>query len=51
MVAQSKETKNLFKCDECGFFYRDFSVAKRCEDWCKKYKSCNIEITKFAVKG
>ncbi len=49
----AKQNKNLIKtyiCDECGFRYKDKEWAQKCGEWCKKYKSCNMEITKHAIK-
>jgi len=37
-----------YKCKECGFYYKTKSLAEKCEEWCKKYKSCNLEITKHS---
>jgi hypothetical protein len=37
-------------CEECKLKYEDKSWAERCEAWCKEHKSCNLEITKHAVK-
>lgn len=44
------EGKKYFICEECKFSYESEEWAKKCEDWCKKYKSCNLEITKHSVK-
>ncbi len=46
-----REINNLYECEECLLKYKDKEYAEKCEKWCKKYKSCNLEITKFAVKG
>ena len=43
--------KKIYKCKECNFKYKDKKLAQQCEEWCKKYKSCNIEITKHAIKN
>ena len=43
------EGETIYTCDACGFGYRERGTAERCEDWCTKYKSCSIEITKDAV--
>ncbi len=43
------EKNELYTCPECGLSYNKKDLAKRCEDWCKKHKSCNLEITKQAV--
>ena len=46
-----KSDKNLYQCEECGFHYLDEETAKKCEQWCQKYQSCNLEITKNAVEN
>ena len=46
-----KESEKKFLCEECGMVYLEKDMAQKCEDWCKKYKSCNLEIIKHAVKG
>ncbi len=45
-----KEKEKLFVCEECELLYKDKHWAKKCENWCKKNKSCNLEITKHAIK-
>ena len=40
---------NKHKCKECGLIYRNENTAKKCQEWCKEYKSCNLEITKYAI--
>ena len=40
----------LFKCNICRFKYKTKALANQCEAYCKKYKSCSLEITKHAVK-
>ncbi len=42
--------EKLYQCPECGLHYRDKETAKKCEAWCKKYNSCNLEITKSAIE-
>ncbi|MEK6845892.1 MAG: hypothetical protein AABY26_03980 [Nanoarchaeota archaeon] len=45
-----KELKgDTYKCKECGLVYREKSTAGKCQAWCKKYKSCNLKITKDAI--
>lgn len=46
-----KKGKEFFQCEECNFIYKEKKWAEKCEAWCKKNKSCNIEITKYAVKA
>ena len=51
MVKQiTKKDKTYYTCQECNFAYKEKIIAMECEDWCKKYHSCNTEITKHAVK-
>lgn len=45
-----KEGKKYYRCEACGFFYKTRELAQKCQDWCERTKSCNIEITKHAVK-
>lgn len=50
MVKQAnKNNKNYYICEECDFAYSDNEIASKCEDWCKKHHSCNMEITKYAI--
>ena len=51
MVKEVKKGgKAYYVCEECNLAYRNKELAKKCQDFCKKYKSCSIEITKHAVK-
>ena len=38
--------KEIYVCEACNFLYEMKELAKKCESWCKKHHSCNIEITK-----
>ena len=42
--------KEYFECKECNFLYKEKELADKCETWCNEHHSCNIEITKHAVK-
>lgn len=44
-----KETGNYYQCKECKLVYKDKNWAEKCEEWCKKNRSCNLEITKHAT--
>ena len=46
----TKNNKKYFQCEICGFYYKERVWAKKCEAFCKKYKSCSLEITKNSVK-
>ena len=51
MVKQiDKNKKTYYLCQECNFAYLDRKIADECEKYCKKYHSCNLEITKHAVE-
>lgn len=43
--------KKVYQCPECGLHYEDEEIARQCEAWCREHKSCNLEITKFAVEN
>ena len=45
-----KTDDRLYKCPECGLEYKEKEWAEKCEAWCKKYQSCNLEITEHALK-
>ncbi|MBW2985406.1 hypothetical protein KY313_02010 [Candidatus Woesearchaeota archaeon] len=49
MAKEIKKGK-LYICGECGFKYKDKEIADMCEKWCNEHKSCNIAISKYAVK-
>ena len=42
--------KNVYKCEKCGWLYRKHEIAEKCQSWCGKHKSCNLEIAKYAIK-
>ena len=46
-----QQNKKLYQCEECGLKYDDKEWAEKCEAWCKKYKSCNLEIIDHAIKN
>ena len=48
MVKENKEMK-CYYCEECEMAYVDKKKACQCEEWCKKHKSCSLEITKYAI--
>ena len=45
-----KDKTTYYRCEECKFAFEGRKFAKKCEEWCKKNHSCNIEITAYAVK-
>ncbi len=50
VVEISKRRMKLFQCEICKFNYAEKTMAEKCEDWCRKHNSCNLEITKNAYK-
>lgn len=40
----------FYKCKVCGMKYKERSTAGKCSAWCRKHKSCNVEIIKHAVR-
>jgi len=46
-----KQVGGIFQCEECKLFYKEKSIAEKCQAWCKKHKSCNIEIIKYSVSA
>ena len=45
-----KNNQEYYICEECKLIYKDKSWAGKCEEWCKKNKSCNLNITKHSIK-
>ncbi|MBC7091519.1 MAG: hypothetical protein H5T50_06380 [Nitrososphaeria archaeon] len=41
--------KKVYLCEVCGLGYANKSRAKECEHFCKKYKACSLEITRYAI--
>ena len=37
-----------YQCGICKFKYLEKKWAEKCYKWCKKNKSCNLEIIKHA---
>lgn len=50
MVREIKIKGNeYYQCEICKFYYKERSLAEKCQEWCSKYHSCNVDITKHAV--
>lgn len=45
-----KQGKTLFTCKECDLAYSEKKWALACEEFCRKNKSCSLEITRHAAK-
>lgn len=48
--AKIVDGRKSYFCEECHMIYNDHKIADECESWCKKHKSCNLEIIKSALK-
>ena len=44
-----KNGKVVYQCELCLMYYRIKTLAEKCEAWCKRTGTCNIEISKKAV--
>jgi len=47
-IAPAKKRK-IFTCSRCGYSYKEREWAKKCEAWCTKYKTCNLEINEHRI--
>ncbi|MBI5072876.1 hypothetical protein HZA99_03590 [Candidatus Woesearchaeota archaeon] len=43
------QKNKLYRCSICHFQYKTKAWAEKCEQWCKIHKSCNMDITKYAI--
>lgn len=51
MVVQEKfEGEKSFKCEECGFHFKEKDVAVTCENFCRDRGICNSNITEKALE-
>ena len=51
MVKKIKNKGNVYyKCEACGFAYKNIKIAKKCEDYCNKHHGCSLDIPKNAIK-
>ena len=39
-----------YQCEDCKLLYLEKEWAEKCEAWCLRHHSCNLEITSHAVK-
>ena len=39
-----------YNCGICKMKFKDQDWANQCQSWCEEYKSCNAEITKYAIE-
>lgn len=45
----SHTNTQYYQCEECHLLYESKEFAEKCQAWCKEHKSCNLDITKYAV--
>ena len=45
-----KNRKRYYQCKICGLVYRNKEYADKCEAWCSKNKSCNLNIAQHSLK-
>ena len=51
MVTETNlEGKIVYKCEKCGWLYKNINIAEKCQAWCDKHKSCNLKFTIHAIK-
>lgn len=41
----------IYQCKYCRMKYSEKEWQQKCEAWCAKHKSCNIEVIRHAAKG
>jgi len=49
MIETRFGNKTAYMCEECGLIYKNKTIAEKCQNWCDKYKSCNLNITRNAL--
>ena len=49
-IQRVHDNQKHFYCEVCRLIYKERAWAEKCEDWCRKYKSCNLEITRHSIK-
>jgi len=47
---RKENNKNYYKCKICKLIYKNKIWAEKCEKWCRENNSCNLKITKYAIK-
>ena len=46
----NKGAQISFVCEACNFKFASKSLASQCEEYCTKYKSCNVDLAKKAIR-
>ena len=44
------EGEIIYKCEKCGWLYKDREIAQKCEKYCRRHNAYNLKYTKFAIK-
>ncbi len=39
----------VFRCEYCGFGYKDIETSESCEAFCGTHEGCSSKITRLAV--
>ena len=48
VLDQSYDVKGyIYICRACGYKYKTRDLSEKCERWCLKNKSCNLDIIKY----
>lgn len=51
MKIKTKNKKEIhYACKECGLKYKEKEWRDKCQVWCEKHKSCNLEIIKHTIQ-
>lgn len=46
-----KAEKGAYRCGICGLHYKEIQMALKCEEWCSRNRSCNVEITSKSLEA
>lgn len=46
----SKNGEKLYACEICKLLYKERRWAEKCQNFCKKYNACSLDITHHAIK-
>ena len=47
---ENRTETEIYVCPECGLGYKDKNWRNECELWCKKTKSCNLDINEHSIQ-
>ncbi len=46
-----RSPQKLYQCPECKLHYADPKIAKKCQAWCSRHQSCNLEYLELSVEA